>query len=101
MIRVEFTNSPAGAWAHEITTNAEWTRTLAKYGVPVIGRIAVSGVDRGMLETLHTTGNATFIFRETEEIGTTLKYKQTHTGKGYTVYMSGPHLAKHEEDEEL
>jgi hypothetical protein len=86
-----------------MTTNAVWTRTLAEHGVPVIGRIAVSGVDRGNLVVDCTPTLVTFSYFEDEDddLQSVNKGTKTHTGKGYTVYMTRNHLAKHQEDEEL
>lgn len=103
MIRVEFKNNAKGAWSHEMTTNVGWCKVLREVGIPIIGRIAVSGVDRGILNVTVEPNRALFEFLDVEDITEAPKgsARQTHNGPGYIVSMSGAHLAKHEEDEEL
>lgn len=105
MIRVEFFNVAAGPWAHEVTQNVRFATVLREHGVPLAGRLAFAGVERGQLSMVHDADRRTarFEFADVDESAAdcATKFSETHSGNGYTVYMNSHQLAKFEEDEEL
>ncbi len=107
MIRVEFVNVKRGPWPFEMSTNFDITKALKNAGIPVAARLAFSGVERGVLEMRHYAqapgvGAAPLQFIYAEGAHDTSEvFRKTHTGNGYAVFMSGDHLAKFEESEEL
>jgi hypothetical protein len=104
MIRVEFFNVKRGPWPFEMSTNFDITKALKEAGIPVAARLAFSGVERGVLEMSHNAAEPgaplVFAYREGEH-DTSRTFRKTHNGNGYAVFMSGEHLAKYEESEEL
>jgi hypothetical protein len=104
MIRVEFFNVKRGPWPFEMSTNFDITKALKEAGIPVAARLAFSGVERGVLEMHHDAADPVtplvFVYSEGKH-DTSRTFRKTHNGNGHAVYMSGEHLAKFEESEEL
>lgn len=92
MIRIDFDTSRPDSWAHEMTTHHRWVETLRAHGVPCIGRLAISGVERGTLRFMHDGANATFEFFEPGEMAQGATLIQTHNADGVRVFKSGLNL---------
>lgn len=94
MIKIEFTAAWDVSWAHEMLRNAAWLNTMREHGIPVVGRLAFSGVERGTLRFDHDFGASTFtfVFAESGEPIRDAVFKLTQDRDGVRVFRAGQHL---------